>query len=573
MTNPSEVAPPHRLHAGMQNIWVYPPLTDPDFLHRTGLRDKIKQFAEMVPAGSTILDVGCGWMPYKAWFDSKAARYIPSDVTPYPDPRFRLIENGRLPAPDHSIDVVLCWQVLEHVAELAPFFDELRRVMKPGATACFTTHGLFRIHDVEDFWRWTPAGLDRLLLDNSFSMCSIESCDSTFSIIALLTNNMIVKAFQSRHRNRDRLVFRPIRRLFAAGVNVLALCLDCIGSAIGGAVHRAEVSTYFIKAKLLSQQAEVPAIPAKIPATSPEKTFISVAICTRNRASDLPRLFKSLADLEYPADRFEVLVVDNGSQDATREVAEAWLSRLPNIRYFYEGQPGLPYARNTAWKNARGDLIAYIDDDAKASPGWLTALGSAFARYRDDFPILAVGGPVRLAWDAPFSFPGWWPKHFNSWLSELDFGPDCFILDKNSLCLVGANFAITKTALNAIGGFCEGGLSYGDERYVEAMIRSTGGALVYTGDAHITHHVSPSRVDRKWLRKRFFTEGVSVSKLRFALHGRNLKSLAFLVNRSLKSSIDGSIGTVQFMFAPSPERFARSLSLYYSVGVMLGIAR
>lgn len=95
----------------------------------------------------------------------------------------------------------------------------------------------------------------------------------------------------------------------------------------------------------------------------------TVAVCTRDRTDDLRRCLDALRTL--PDDGQEVLVVDNcPSSDATRDL----VARYPGVRYVREERAGLDIARNRALHEARGDVVAFTDDDAAADPGWLRAL-------------------------------------------------------------------------------------------------------------------------------------------------------------------------------------------------------
>jgi len=115
---------------------------------------------------------------------------------------------------------------------------------------------------------------------------------------------------------------------------------------------------------------------------------ISVIIITRNRSESLKDTLTSLAIQTRLPD--EVVVVDNASADNTKEVVLSFSTQL-NIKYVYESQRGIPYARNATLRNATGDILASLDDDCIAEKDWLKNLEIPFVR---DPNIGAVGGEV-----------------------------------------------------------------------------------------------------------------------------------------------------------------------------------
>ena len=115
---------------------------------------------------------------------------------------------------------------------------------------------------------------------------------------------------------------------------------------------------------------------------------ISVIVVTLNRAESLQEALRSLIRQERQPD--EVIVVDNGSTDNTKEVVLNFKDKL-NIKYVYEVQSGIPYARNAGIRNATKDIIAFIDDDCVADRNWLKYLEIPFIK---DPHIGVVGGEV-----------------------------------------------------------------------------------------------------------------------------------------------------------------------------------
>ncbi len=102
----------------------------------------------------------------------------------------------------------------------------------------------------------------------------------------------------------------------------------------------------------------------------------TVLLCTYNRCALLPKALDSLVAQSLP-DLFawEVIVVDNNSRDQTRAVVETYERRYPGrFRYLFEAAQGLSRARNAGISNARGQIVAFLDDDVVADPNWLRNL-------------------------------------------------------------------------------------------------------------------------------------------------------------------------------------------------------
>jgi GT2 family glycosyltransferase len=117
---------------------------------------------------------------------------------------------------------------------------------------------------------------------------------------------------------------------------------------------------------------------------------ITVAVCTFNRCESLRRTLQSFCTLDAKDIRWELLVVDNNSTDATRQVVEAFAGRLP-IRHVFEPAQGLSHARNRAVEAAAGELVVFTDDDVEVAPGWLAAYAAAEAAHPH---AVFFGGPI-----------------------------------------------------------------------------------------------------------------------------------------------------------------------------------
>ncbi len=124
-----------------------------------------------------------------------------------------------------------------------------------------------------------------------------------------------------------------------------------------------------------------------IPVAEGNQPLVTVAVCTRDRPEDLEICLKSLDALRYfPLD---VIVVDNAPKNgSTRCLLER---SYPHFRYALEPRPGLNWARNRAVLEARGEIVAFTDDDAVVDPEWVTAVVRVF---REHSKVMVVTGPV-----------------------------------------------------------------------------------------------------------------------------------------------------------------------------------
>ncbi len=177
---------------------------------------------------------------------------------------------------------------------------------------------------------------------------------------------------------------------------------------------------------------------------------VSVVICTRDRPGELRRCLSSLPSQTLAP--LEVIVVDNAS--ATGETKAVALEA--GVIYVREDRPGLDYARNTGAAAARGDIVAYTDDDVLLHPSWLENMAAAF----DAPSVGAVTGlvlPAELATPAQLHFETYWS--FGRGYERKDFTPEAFTALRNAYPAweigAGASMAFRREVFAAVGGFDE----------------------------------------------------------------------------------------------------------------------
>ena len=281
-----------------------------------------------------------------------------------------------------------------------------------------------------------------------------------------------------------------------------------------------------------------------MPAMLQTEPQISAIICTHNRDRYLAKAIDSL--LVQTCENYEILIIDNASTDRTAEVAQAYLNN-PRVSYHYEAKVGLSVARNTGAQIATSTLIAYLDDDAIASPQWLQTFIDAYAQD----PKLAIsGGKVTLIWDC--AQPRWISENLSGNLGFYDLGDQPLQIEQPGLTPRGLNYAIRRTFLDQVGGFdlnlgrVGKNLLSNEELHMTNLALQSGWNVSYLPDAIAGHHVAPERVRRSWFLERGWWQGISecyreeiAGEAGFGQLGRGGERLLRGLYKSVKLTIQG----------------------------------
>jgi glycosyltransferase involved in cell wall biosynthesis len=269
---------------------------------------------------------------------------------------------------------------------------------------------------------------------------------------------------------------------------------------------------------------------------------ISSVICTRNRAAYLPHAIRSLAEQDIENNDYEIIVVDNGSTDGTRQIVNSLTDEMPNLRYVYEEKPGLSNARNRGLEEAAAPVVAFLDDDAIAVPGWLAAILNGF--NVEPQPV-CVGGPVETWWDVPR--PAWFPDSLVGCHNRY-YGAEPHWCSYPVEQPIGCNMAFLKEPVAQVGGFNGQLEKYNDETELIARLVELGGRIFYEPRATVRHLLPKERLRLGWQLRRHYDEGKSLGGMhalsghrsrsrRVAEVGRNLlaigkRSIRLVVSRS-----------------------------------------
>jgi GT2 family glycosyltransferase len=228
---------------------------------------------------------------------------------------------------------------------------------------------------------------------------------------------------------------------------------------------------------------------------------VSILVPTHDRAELLVRSLASLRRLSIPHGvEVEALVVANACTDDTEERVRKEGRSFPfPLRVIPEPVPGLNVARNRGAGAARGEILAYLDDDAFVEPEWLAAL----VRTYDELPADLVAGRVILWWEA-VERPSWSSPAVERLLSYLDLGPEPLELPRPGQ-LVGANFAVRRRVLEDLGGFVSHldrhgfDLLSGGDTELAIRAKRSGKKIYYSPEMTVHHWVAPSRLSRDYL--------------------------------------------------------------------------
>lgn len=239
-----------------------------------------------------------------------------------------------------------------------------------------------------------------------------------------------------------------------------------------------------------------------------------------------------LAQTVAPVDL--VVVIDHNTE-LHRRVQSAY----PGLRVIEsQNAVGLSGARNSGLAAANCEVVAFLDDDAAAEPGWLEELLKGY----DDLDVKGVGGAIEPAWAA--RRPRWFPPEFD-WVVGCTYRglPRAVALVRNP---IGANMSFRRQLFDAIGGFSEslgrvGETPVGDEETelcIRAVHHDARARFLYRPGAIVRHHVPTSRATWRYFMSRCYAEGLSKAVItRSVGRGPGLASERSYATRTLPAGV------------------------------------
>lgn len=238
---------------------------------------------------------------------------------------------------------------------------------------------------------------------------------------------------------------------------------------------------------------------------SPPK--ISVVVSTQNRQLLLDTCIQSLLHQSENKNTYEIIIVDNRSHDDTMSVVQKYAKHFKNIRYIYEKKNGISIARNTGWKHARHEFVAFIDDDAYAEKNYIHEIRSFTFHHPD---VFIFGGPFRRYSSVQIS--EWFPPNYGS----KDLGKKERPIRLGKEWITGTNLIVSKRVLKRIGGFDKtlvdpkGDFVYGEDTRFLMDARQNGEVIWYSPRIRVFHHVSKEKMSLQRLLKNDFQMGKTI---------------------------------------------------------------
>jgi glycosyltransferase involved in cell wall biosynthesis len=192
--------------------------------------------------------------------------------------------------------------------------------------------------------------------------------------------------------------------------------------------------------------------------------FVSFIIPALNAERSLDVCLKSIFEVDFPQDRFEVTIVDNGSRDNTLNILKKY-----GVKYFVMPNLTIAALRNYGVQNSKGEIIAFVDSDCVIPKGWLKNAINIFSKdERNGIVGCSYGIPENACW----IIRAWYLPQ-NTFLQEVNFIPS-------------GNLLVRREVFNKVGGF-DGKLITGEDYDFCERVRESGYSIISSGSVQAIH--------------------------------------------------------------------------------------
>jgi glycosyltransferase involved in cell wall biosynthesis len=266
--------------------------------------------------------------------------------------------------------------------------------------------------------------------------------------------------------------------------------------------------------------------------------YVSIIIPTYNRSALLKQTINSFLNINYPKNKYEIIISDNNSKDGTKYTVSKYKKKFSSVKYIFIKEQGVHHARNYAAKIAKGDILYFTDDDMIATKNILLELINIFKK---DKRIAVTTGLILPKFET--DPPMWIRKHLiNFWLSLTDpqIKKKNTIISNNDFGIFSCHQAIKKDIFFRSGGFNPentAGIWMGDgETGLNIKIQKLGYKFAYTKKSVIFHCIGQSRLNFNYLFNRVANQAYCDSYTFYRKHRDKRKIFFFLIFRTFVSA-------------------------------------
>ena len=240
--------------------------------------------------------------------------------------------------------------------------------------------------------------------------------------------------------------------------------------------------------------------------------MLTAIICTYNRAKYIRPLLESIAANDMPKNEYEILLVDNNCTDNTREVCEMFAASHPDVQFRYTVEPeqGLSAAKNRGIKEAQGDIIVYIDDDALVDPWYLRTYAEWFATHPE---TMACGGPIEPLYET--AEPDWMTPYTKALLTAwMNYGKEVREYPHGRYP-GGGNAAYRKEVFDRVGLFNTalgrkgGNLMGSEEKDIFDKMHSLDMQILYLPQPVLHHCIPQTKLEKPYFDRLTLQMGIS----------------------------------------------------------------
>jgi glycosyltransferase involved in cell wall biosynthesis len=232
---------------------------------------------------------------------------------------------------------------------------------------------------------------------------------------------------------------------------------------------------------------------------------ISLVICTYNRARYLPGSLNSIQFQTLDRKKFQIIIIDNASTDNTADIINNFIKENPglNIKYCYEENKGLSFARNRGIKESESQIISYVDDDVILPTDFLEKILIFFEQYP---AAVGAGGKVIPKYESGKE-PEWMSKYLLGFVGKVDYGNSIIKFEKKMKYPAGCNMIYKKDILEKAGGFNNQLKFRSDDKYIYYKVKSLSDKIYYLPDAWLYHYIDSYRLEIKNFKTLFLKTG------------------------------------------------------------------